>query len=301
MKKWICGECGTENEKEYVYCKNCGAKSVSEQEGRDCKTDYGFKNNPNFTHKKFFYDTPNGENPNFSHQGSSFVNNGYNSQYQGFNPEESPQIESIGGIPTDEIALFIGNKSDSVLPKFAKMELTGTKSSWCWPAAVLGFIFGPMGSAIWFFYRKIYKAALLLLLIGAVLSISLTAFTCSDTADKLNKLLISFNITNSAVISENSGSEETVSERIADDIEYIANVATCVLTGLFGFYIYRNHTVKKIREYREYHSDPRYYRMGIKAVGGTSGGMCALGIAAFIAVQMISGFFIICASFAAFK
>lgn len=294
MEKWICGECGTENEKEYVYCKNCGAKSVSAQESRDGKADYGFKSNPNFTHTKNFYDTPNGENPNFSHQGSPFVNNGYNNRCQGFESEEEPQIESIGGIPTDEIALFIGNKSDSILPKFAKMELAGTKASWCWPAAVLGFIFGPMGSAIWFFYRKMYKAALVLLLIGAVLSISLTAFTCSGTADKLNKLISSFNITNSEI-------KETVSERIADDIEYIENVVTCVLTGLFGFYIYRNHTVKKIREYREYHSDPRYYRMGIKAVGGTSGGMCAVGIAAFIAVQAISGFFVICASFAAFK
>ena len=293
MDKWICSECGTENEKEYVYCKNCGAKSVSEQESRADKTDYGFKNNPNFTHNENFYNTPNGENPNFSHQGSPFVNNGYNSQYQGFESAEEPQTESIGGIPTDEMALFIGNKANKILPKFAKMELTGTKTSWCWPAAVLGFFFGPMGSALWFFYRKMYRAALILLAVGAALSISLTVFTHSTAADRLNSFFGAFEIKNSPYISENSESKAEAAERLAVDIEKIVNFASCIVTGLFGFYLYKKHAVKKIKGYREYNSDPRYYRLGLTAVGGTSGGMAVLGIAAFMLVQSVSGFIIL--------
>lgn len=291
MDKWICSECGTENEKEYIYCKNCGAKSVSEQERCADKTDYGFKNNPNFTHNENFYNTPNGENPNFSHQSSPFVNNGYNSQYQGYESAEEPQIESIGGIPTDEIALFIGNKANKILPKFAKMELTGTKTSWCWPAAVLGFCFGPMGSALWFFYRKMYKAALILLAVGAALNILLTVFSCSTTADRLNGFFNTLDIRYSQDASAKN--KNTVSDRISDDVEYIVNVATCIVTGLFGFFLYKKHAVKKIKGYREYNSDPRYYRLGITAVGGTSPGMTVLGIAAFILVQSVSGFIIL--------
>lgn len=34
MEKKICSECGTENEKEYIYCKNCGAPLSSVKKRR---------------------------------------------------------------------------------------------------------------------------------------------------------------------------------------------------------------------------------------------------------------------------
>ena len=82
--------------------------------------------------------------------------------------------------------------------------------------------------------------------------------------------------------------EETVLARVANLLDMATSVVCCILSGIFGFYAYKEHCVKAIRNYRMTGIDPRYYRIGLASVGGVSGGMVAVGIVCIIVASNIS-------------
>lgn len=276
MDKKICSECGTENEKEYAYCKNCGAPLVDKKPepefiGNACESangaQDGFGSNPE----------PNGYAPNYG-----------SAQYPPYNSYTSYAID---GIPAEDVAFFVGKKSAEIMPKFMKMEITHSKVSWCWPAAILGFIFGPLGAALWFFYRKMYKIALILLAAGTVLTFTTAALTYDTNPQSLSGIFESITEGNTEDLLdafENIGGETTALDILASGLENIASLATCVLCGLFGFYEYKNHCVKSIKGFLQNGIDKRYYRMGLASLGGVSGGMLAVGMITMIVVQNIA-------------
>ena len=174
------------------------------------------------------------------------------------------------------------------MPKFTSMEFSGSKVSWCWPAALLGFFFGPMGAAIWFLYRKMYKIGALLLVLGAALTFFLAALSYNPSAVETDDLFDAFTSGDVDLLDDLLIGEETVLSRVADLIDMATGVACCILSGIFGFYAYKEHCVKAIRNYRMTGIDPRYYRIGLASVGGVSGGMVAVGIVCIIVASNIS-------------
>ena len=207
---------------------------------------------------------------------------------KGYTPDSSPITD---GIPQEELALFIGKKSAVIMPKFIKMEITNSKVSWCWPAAILGFLFGPMGAALWFFYRKMYKTGALLAVIGALINIIVAVLTFNTTSADYTLLYRSFlsgdmqSVLNAL---SSIGSTSTLLDVIADVISSAADLATCILTGLFGYYLYKEHCIKVINNFRMNISDRRYYTMGLASVGGVSGGMLAVGIICIVVVNNLT-------------
>lgn len=282
MDKKICSECGTENESDYIYCKNCGTLLTSptkpaEPEPAKAEPEHEFiaqtapelkAEQPSFQPAPPVYNTANGS--------------------AGYTPDSSPITD---GIPQEELALFIGKKSAVIMPKFIKMEITNSKVSWCWPAAILGFLFGPMGAALWFFYRKMYKTGALLAVIGALINIIVAALTFNTTSADYTMLYRSFlsgdmqSVLNAL---SSIGSTSTLLDVIADVISSAADLATCILTGLFGYYLYKEHCIKAINNFRMSISDRRYYTMGLASVGGVSGGMLAVGIICIIVVNNLT-------------
>lgn len=252
----ICHECGTENEAQYVYCKNCGATLKTETEKNEHKYD-------NATNSQVY------------------GNNTYNQNFT---------LETIEGVPTEDVATFIGKKSYEIIPKFTKMEITASKTSWCWPSAMLGFLFGPLGAAMWFFYRKMYKIALVFVAIGVITGamINLISGPLIDN-EVLQNAVESFSngefqdFFNS--IDEAVNSADTLRVNIADTAESVINVATMVVAGIFGFYYYKKNCVNSIKRYRNMSVDPRYYKIGLASIGGTSSGMAVLGVAIMVIVE----------------
>lgn len=254
MDKNICSSCGTENEHEYKYCKNCGTEIA-------------------------IADTP---------PKTEFTSNAdFNSAGAGYTQNTFPNgiiTDTISGIPSDEVAVFVGKKGYSILPKFSKMEMTNSKISWCWPAAIFGYLFGPIGAACWFFYRKMYKPAVILSVIGAFITvlttvmsggmeIDFTAALEAIQAGNMNDYFNALGLNNSA---------QTLTTMISGLINEITNILSCVLCGMFGFYIYKNHCIEKINSYRAFLADVRYYKLGLASIGGVSGGMVVLGIVIMI-------------------
>lgn len=254
----ICDQCGTENEPQYIFCKNCGARLLKEQpqdsafSGGYTPVEPALNGNANFDYQSApQYNTQNADNQNT-----------YNF--------------SFDGVSVDEMADFVGKKAFKILPHFRKMQLSNSRVTWCWPVAVLSFIFGPIGAAIWFFYRKMYKIGLLLLTIGIIL----TGFNVVANSEdfKLNddvNIVYHFNL--SDAFADQNG-DINILGVVADRVNEIASLACCLVTGLFAYSFYMKHAIKKINEYRMRDTDPHFYRIGLAACGGTSGGMAFLAV-----------------------
>ena len=280
MDKKICSECGVANENDYTYCKNCGAPLVKSGpkpefigDAAENKADAGsFDTNANTGGYTPPYGTPNYGEASYS-------------------PYNTYASYAIDGVPAEDVAFFVGKKSADVMPKFMKMEITHSKVSWCWPAAILGFIFGPLGAAIWFFYRKMYKIALILLAAGTVLSFTTAALTYNVGTQDMKGIFESISEGDADALLEAFRSieaGETALTLLASGINELANLAVCILCGLFGFYAYKNHCVRSIKGFIQNGIDQRYYRMGLASLGGVSGGMMAVGIISMIVIENIA-------------
>lgn len=267
MNKNICTECGTENEGQYQYCKNCGAPIKSEK-AEDNKQSYQYT-------ESVPYSEP---------QGYSTYTGGAESAQSGF------ASGGIDGIPEEEISIFIGKKAHDIMPKFSKMELAHTKVSWCWPAAVLGFLLGPLGAALWFFYRKMYKPAMILSVIGAVVTLVTSVMTIGTASVDFEAF---FNAFASGDYDSALGSIDTstsILSMLAELIGNAASIGSCILCGLFGYHFYKEHCINKIHAFRTVQADQRYYRLGLASVGGVSGGMLAVGIIIMLCVNYAASF-----------
>lgn len=134
MKKF-CPECKTENEEQFNFCKNCGTALDFKKEKLSGD-----------------FNTPEQFDP--TAQKSSPMGNGM--------PEE------IDGVEKREMLAFLGKDSNKIYDKFLKMEYSGSKVSWCWPVFLLTAFLGFFGTAIWFFYRKMFKPAIAFVIAGTL-------------------------------------------------------------------------------------------------------------------------------------
>lgn len=254
MDKNICSVCNTENEPKYKFCKNCGS-TLNLQEENSYSLNAEFKER---------------------------VVNETVSENNGFNEFD------FNGISNEEMGAFIGKKAIKILPKFTKMQLSNSKASWCWPAAILGFIFGPMGSALWFFFRKMYKIAFIFAIIGAIIMISASVMTVgvdsvyNDMSEEIGEFIFKFDLGGILRAAQEAESRLTITQRVmqgmADAINSISGLASGIISGLFGFWFYKEFCAKKILDYKASGVDSRFYKIGLAAVGGTSGGMLVVGI-----------------------
>ena len=262
MNKNFCTNCSTENENEYVYCKNCGAQLKPDKET-----------------------TPVGnQNPVYTNSTPIPPQNGY--QYgQGY-----PNVD-FDGVSTEEMNFYIGKNANKIFSKFMKMQITRSKISWCWPVAVLGFLMGPLGAAFWFFYRKMYKHATIFTLIGAVLTLIVSFFTPTVSEEMTIALEEAISTYDFKAILETVANMDTSSLLITYAISLIENaasIASGVVCGILGLYWYKENAISKIKDYRISQIDPRYYHFGLVSIGGVSGGMLAISIVIFFIISTLS-------------
>lgn len=246
----ICPECGTENEKDYRFCKNCGTALLPKKEEKPLE-------------EKII---PNSE-PVYS------------------NAQQPPQVQYIDGVPLEDIILFVGKKAHKIVPKFQKMFLSSSKISWCWPTAILAYLFGPIGAAFWFFYRKMYKAALITTAIGiAFLFAQILPF--SDTYTQIFNSITSSDIGGMLSAVENI----SVQQSLISELFSLIEIVFAILFGLFSYNSYKKHCISKITLFKQRLIDQRFYKIGLSSIGGTSGGMLTLGIIIYIVSTQLSTF-----------
>lgn len=207
------------------------------------------------------------------------------SEYQAPPSSQNFIPDDIDGIPTGEVITFIKSNDRKIIEKFAKMSITGSKISWCWPAAILSFLFGFFGAAIWLFYRKMYKYGLIALLIALLVAGLNTAITYPAVTAMIEQTLnASYQIAAEGnladyldAISDISNKYSATQRVIASNfIEEISNYAATIIYGIFGMFLYKKHAIAKITEYRTNNITSDYYNYGLSSIGGTSFGMAVL-------------------------
>ncbi len=271
MKKF-CPECKTENEEQFNFCKNCGTSLTFQKE----------KLNGDFN-------TPEQFDPATQKKSNNVSCNGM--------PDE------IEGVEKREMLAFLGKDSDKIYDKFLKMEYSGSKISWCWPVFLLTAFFGFFGSAIWFFYRKMFKPAIAFIIAGVLVMGVQTALNFDNNIEAAKGLVSSIesilggnsdDVVNPELFFDEEGNTPAIGEPtgVLALISEILDTAETLIGGaviaMFALRIYKKHSIKKIKEQREKHGESPYYLYTLSLSGGVSGGMLALGIVIFIVASNIS-------------
>jgi len=272
----ICKECGAQNETEFKYCKNCGALISSETEKSNTQPQTNYYSEPQYSQPVNHYAPP--QTPLYT---------------------DMP-IDNIDGVSTEELSLFVGKKADTIVNKFIGLEKRNSKVSWCWPVAILSYILGPFGASFWFFYRKMYKPAFLLSLIGFFTYFT-TAVLNFGSGEYLNEFLslneflrkyfsefFSGNFQSAINLYESIDMAQYLKFMFLSFFNSAVSILIVVFCGMFSMNIYKNHAVKKIKGFKSLQTDSTYYKLGINALGGVSGGMVTLGIALFLVTRLIS-------------
>ena len=85
--------------------------------------------------------------------------------------------EMIYGLPADEVAAFTGGRDSRLYRKLAKADKEGKSGGWNWPM----FLFGVLLNMpfIWLYYRKMYKAANIVLAICLAANIAMAVLASS--------------------------------------------------------------------------------------------------------------------------
>lgn len=90
---------------------------------------------------------------------------------------EAGNAEMIYGLPADEVASFTGGRDSRLYRKLAKADKEGKSGGWNWPM----FFFGVLLNMpfIWLYYRKMYKAANIVLAICLAANIAMAVLASS--------------------------------------------------------------------------------------------------------------------------
>ncbi len=271
MKKF-CPECKTENEEQFNFCKNCGTSLDFQRE----------KLNEDFN-------TPEQFDPAAQKKSNNFSGNGI--------PDE------IEGVEKREMLAFLGKDSNKIYDKFLKMEYSGSKISWCWPAFLLTAFLGFFGTAIWFFYRKMFKPAIAFVIAGTLVLGVQTALNFDTSVEAAKGIVSSIesifggnldDVANPELFFDEEGDTLAIGEAtgvlalISDILDTAETLVGGAVIAMFALHIYKKHAIEKIKEQREKHGDTPYYLYTLSLSGGTSGGMLALGIIIFVVASNLA-------------
>ena len=252
----ICPECKAENDENSEYCKNCGTRlKMSERESL-------YQN----------YQAANSA-------GQSYAKNGF-------------ILPEIDGVPSDDAAAFIGKNSGKILTKFTKMQLAGSKTSWCWPAAILGYFFGLCGVGFWMVYRKMYKLGVILIVADVILATALFgikgnskstpelyadsfAKQLSDYAQNIDAARYDDDFDSFVFILPERTSEQNRGDAVLIFDNFVS-IAAVVIGGIYSLYAYKKYAVSKIKSYNISNCGDKYRQVGLMAVGGTAPGFAIL-------------------------
>lgn len=272
-EKKICSACGTENEPEYAFCKNCGNSLNQSQNASDSSANTG-TNTHAYTNQTAW------TNP------GQYAYGPYGYQYGDI---------KISGISADTMSAAIGPNAHKFMPKFMEMELGHKKIGWNWTVFLLGFLLGLPAASCWFFYRKIYKVGAIVLAVGLALTILSTIFI-GNILTTLADFYEDYNVQYG--ISYNDDFEiEIDDDFLVENPEYITrmfkptiwaslisfvNLAIVIVISLFANGIYRDELIRKITRLNARY--PNLDQSQLSRYCGTNTLAAVLaGVAAFIA------------------
>lgn len=244
----FCPNCGKENPASEPVCLNCGARLYNNAQ-------FGFSQQPVML--------PNMQNQQFS-----------------TNVVQISPDDTIGGNKVSDTAEYVQMNAHRYIPKFYKMEKTGSKLSFNWAA----FLFSPY----WFFFRKMHIIGFVIMLLSLFVTGVCTTDRVVEASQNYYTAIEQYyagEISNeqlAAVSSEIIRLPEIV-------IETVFSLAVKIFSGVFGNYFYKKKAEKDIAEIKTKADTPETYRFMLFKQGGISGLMCGLSIVGYYCAEQILG------------
>lgn len=256
-----CLQCNTENNAEYKYCKFCGAELPC-------------------IDKKPLYEEETAEQNQTETENNATDNN---------------------EVTIAEMQIFVSKNSEKIVPKFIEMQKKLKKTSWCWPVFILGFIFGYIGMAGWFLYRKMYKIAIILLAVGMGfglidLIVNLPHLTTMFSGvynllesfigniDSQSTDMMSFDFALNGIIADYENESIKIISLIS---EWVGQYILPIIMGIYSLHFYKRHAIAKVINCKNTASACDDLNMILYREGGTSVGAVVIGIITYIAIDSL--------------
>lgn len=244
----LCPYCGTENPVEEPNCKNCGGRLYNNMQGGPAGMPV---NLPNMQQQPF-----------------------------GNNVIQIQPDEIIGGNTVADTAEYVQRNAHKYIPKFYKMEKTGSRLSFNWAS----FFFSPY----WFFYRKMPA-------IGAVIMLLIVLVNGFCTTDRVVQANEAYNAAMQQFYAGQISQEELLqsAEQVIAlpelYISYAFNFAVALFSGFMGNALYKTKAQRDIAAAKQEATSPESYRLLLFKKGGVSVLYLALSlVGSLIANEVVS-------------
>ena len=203
--------------------------------------------------------------------------------------------ETIDDVSAKELATFVGKSSYYYLTKFKRIKENG-KFSWNFSAFLFNFLY--------FFYRKLYKQGIILLIISvitAIPSLALVDNYSAYIAEKSQEEIITMNSATQLVNEFVADTDNPDYQKILfwmqmSNISMIINFAVRLGVGFSANNMYLNHCIKKIKYTRaalENYSENPNYPVSLHVVGGVSMQKALIVVIIYELLQMAAAFIIV--------
>lgn len=242
----ICPACKTENEPDYLFCKNCGTPLDSPYKEGAANAQY----------------TPP---PGYGAQNMG----GYPF---GMTPVDYAAVEpQLDGADTRKVEAFVGTqKLNTFMRLFIAMKRTGRKIFFNLPVALLGLFMVPLSSA-WFFFRKMYKVGLIVCAASLLITAATTAVNFHhdrQNALALQKEIQSVSTSELSTYTPKGNYGQSESEITVKYISRSVSFAGVIFLSMFGYYFYYKHCTKSVRRIENENPSADLYSFSL--AGGTN-------------------------------
>ena len=190
------------------------------------------------------YGTPNAPNPN---------------------PQYTPIPDSIDGVNTEDVAIFLGNDSPKYLPIFAGIE-TKTRSSVNLLVLLLSALVSPFFAAFWFMHKRMNKLGLFIFLVLAAFEFGILIATFSVMKDTFASIVMTSDVEQIMAVMLNEIESNALLSALSS-VSQMVSIAVAVLSGIFANKWYKNHVISTIKSITAENEEG--YKRALVEKGGT--------------------------------
>lgn len=226
-----CSRCGTMNEPEYVYCKNCGNLLGNSE-----------------TQPQNIHYTPINYNTTYPYAAND---------YSEIEPE-------INGVDTKKLQAYVGVKNrDKIMARFIIAHKTGKKvPGFNWVVFITGALLAFPFVSSWFFYRKMFKVGAILCAMSIALTIVVTAVNFPANSENLRKEYSKIKDYSVEQIIEEE-TQSLASTTSANTVDAVVKLGITIFLAINAWQIYYKQSTARIKklELSNFQNNNQFYQL----------------------------------------
>ena len=181
------------------------------------------------------------------------------------NPPYTPIPDSIDGVNTEDVAIFLGNDSPKYLPIFAGIE-TKTRSSVNLLVLLLSALVSPFFAAFWFMHKRMNKLGLFIFLVLAAFEFGILIAAFSVMKDIFASIVMTSDVEQIMTVMLNEIESNSLLSALSS-VSQMVSIAVAVISGIFANKWYKNHVISTIKSITAENEEG--YKRALVEKGGT--------------------------------